>query len=486
MSQLQLQKIVHCLAGAASADVVDGSTTTTTILYTQDSSIISKELFDTRFITSSVVVSSEVRTNSTVGFILDDSIQIIIYIDTSSKLRVVEFDEEADEWYENPSKVIQHEVSPTGHVTACLNERSQIVIFFQSKRGQLTTFTLADPIHATDIPFGTLPGSPLCARLVGSTMYIFYISSVDRCLRYAIRKAGSSTWEERKWPKKPLTDVPNRLMVNIVQGGSLEFEAYVMTADSALLCVGSNGRWSRLGRVDEGGVYVSERAIDVIFTEVENDSLTDQRLGELLAEDPSIIDAVGGPQLITPLAAACWGGSLKTVTLLLNNSHQRANPNALSPKNRTPLYYAVAQSPPASRKAIVCALLDAGADIDACYPENFNNTPLMDAIVVTADKKLVMELVKRGASLTKINMRGETAAMLARLSGLEDITRSASQPVTKEVINVLVAISMLIIAYFNTQRVRDVLECVVRKLEELKDEDLNQNASDRVDTLDEE
>ena len=131
-------------------------------------------------------------------------------------------------------------------------------------------------------------------------------------------------------------------------------------------------------------------------------TLTEDRLKRYLVN--SKIDSLGGPKNITPLAAACWQGHLAVVTLLLDNPHQLADPNAPSPPGRTPLFYATKFSPKTDRAAIVHALLKAGASPNAGSDVDGGNTPLMNAIAEVKDRDVVRELLDRGASRSFVRL----------------------------------------------------------------------------------
>ncbi|KAF4617974.1 hypothetical protein D9613_013015 [Agrocybe pediades] len=478
MSQLEFQKIAHILTGAANADTVDGRTY---VLYTEDSSLISKEWTGKTFTNQTEVVEDGVRPGSTAAYVRGKSIETVIYMDSSSMLHIIDFDEESDEWYEDPKKVIQHKAHPSSHIAACLNGLGHIVVVYHTGR-HLVVFALASPTHTTNVPVKCSPDTALYALFVDGVIRIFYISA-DGCLHYAT-KSNELDWSDTKWSTQPFNGTVKRFIVNATrEGTTTRFEAHVLTDRAKILQVSANGHCSNLGRVDENGTFVSERAVDMCCIEAQENTLTEKRLHDLLAEDPAIINAFGGPLSITPLAAACWSGSVDAVDLLLDNPIRLADPNALSPKNRTPLYYAVRGSIPENRRAIVRALLDAGAKVDACYPEDQNNTPLMTAIADTADKEVIHELVDRGASLTKTNMQGQTAVVLAEGTGLEqelmrseerELKKAGPHSIQKELVQVLVAIAMLIIAYFNNDVVKDIVEGVLVKCQEALGDDLEE------------
>lgn len=475
----QFQSICRYLVAAGSADAADGRSTY--FLYTEDSSLISKE-WDGKVFVDQTIIAESVRPNSAAAYILTSSVTLIIYIDTSSKLRAILFDDDCDEWYEDGSINIGHEVHPTGSVAACLNEQDQTIVLFQSKRSRLTVFNL-NTQHITEIKVHVLTASPLWASLVNGTLYAFYISADDQCMHYTVN--ANDKWTDKKWSLHPFEGMVKQFIVEPKKqqrGHAPEFEAYVLTKEGALLHVAVDGRCEKLGRVDEKGNFVSERSVDLCCIEAQKDELTEEKLQEFLAADPSIIDAVGGPLSVTPLATACWSGNFDAVCLLLDNPYRLADPNALSPQNRTPLYYAVSRSPATNRKKIVSALLDAGARIDDCYDEDDFNTPLMNAVADTGDKDLIHELVDRGASLTKKNKRGQTAVMLAEGTGMElelqplkerQLREAGPHSIQKEVIDVLVAIAMLVMAYFNNDFVKDIVGRVVTKLQEMNEEEVS-------------
>ncbi|PCH33955.1 hypothetical protein WOLCODRAFT_160480 [Wolfiporia cocos MD-104 SS10] len=191
-------------------------------------------------------------------------------------------------------------------------------------------------------------------------------------------------------------------------------------------------------------------------------TLTAASLKQYLAQDSSAIDAIGGPKSVTPLAAAVSRGKLETVRLLLNAN---ADPNALSSHGRTPLYFATVRAPTADRAAIVRELLNAGADIDGECDEDDRSTPLMNAIVETRDRDVIRELVNRGASQTKANVRGETAKSLAKDMDMEHVLRGKDATTLNlaQIIDLIVTVVLAIIAYVNNPVVNEVLDKVLEK-----------------------
>ena len=175
------------------------------------------------------------------------------------------------------------------------------------------------------------------------------------------------------------------------------------------------------------------------------------------------INSVGSQKSLTPLAAASSRGHLDIVHLLLDN---HASPDAPSPYGRTPLFYATSKSPAKDRLAIVRALLDAGAQIDACSADDDLYTPLMNAVTEIRDKDVVHELVDRGTSLTQKNAQGQTAQELAKETGMErDLRPRAERNSTRaQIIDAILSVVMIIIAYINSGVIKDAVDGIVKKL----------------------
>jgi Ankyrin repeats (3 copies)/Ankyrin repeat len=203
-----------------------------------------------------------------------------------------------------------------------------------------------------------------------------------------------------------------------------------------------------------------------IHDDASDGTLTADLLQSYLLFDPSTIDTPGGRGSLTPLAAACRGGHLNVVRVLLDHKPNGAKPNALSINNRTPLFYATSHSPPKDRSAIVRALLDAGADVDFRFSYDGGNTPLMNAITEVRDKDVVHELVDHGASLTATNDQGETAETLAKRFGIEQelLPKDKRHSTLGAIIDLIVAIVMLVIAYTNNGQIKDAVNGAVKKL----------------------
>ncbi|KAL4750048.1 hypothetical protein BDW72DRAFT_204273 [Aspergillus terricola var. indicus] len=108
----------------------------------------------------------------------------------------------------------------------------------------------------------------------------------------------------------------------------------------------------------------------------------------------------------TPLALAVKNGHPSVLKLLLQNDASADKPVR---DGRTPLYLAANAKQNRARTVQLLLSHDPKPDIDASSPEWNNETPLMVAITHGRDPEVVRLLVEAGASLTKINDRGETA-----------------------------------------------------------------------------
>jgi len=219
-------------------------------------------------------------------------------------------------------------------------------------------------------------------------------------------------------------------------------------------------------------------AMGSLYDEAAQGTLNIDRLKRYL-NNPSALRAVGGPDSLTPLAAACVGGHLATVRLLLENG---ADPNGLSSRNRTPLFLATTASIPRNRAAIVRALLDGHAKVDLCYPETGKNTPLMSAILECKDKEVIHELVDHGASLTKENLARKTARQLAKENGLEEeiLPKDQRNSLLPRLINLIVTFIAVVVAYINNPFLNKVVDGVIKDLQTIK---LPSNDQEIKDTI---
>ncbi|KAF8517818.1 hypothetical protein JB92DRAFT_2904697 [Gautieria morchelliformis] len=192
-----------------------------------------------------------------------------------------------------------------------------------------------------------------------------------------------------------------------------------------------------------------------IYDDAWKGNLDADSLKKYVASHRDILNKPGGRESLTPLAAACWRGHLDLVRLLLDN---RADPNAVSSHNRTPLFYTTSRCP-RERPAIVRALLDAGAKVDTSFPEDDDYTPLMCALVEFRDKEVVHELVDRGASCTVKNRNGETAEMLAKQLGMEQELRSRAERESSriEIIDIITTLVLFVLSWVNTRITKGVV-----------------------------
>ncbi|GBE84699.1 hypothetical protein SCP_0606790 [Sparassis crispa] len=219
--------------------------------------------------------------------------------------------------------------------------------------------------------------------------------------------------------------------------------------------------------------------MDALCDDALSGKLTAESLQRYLQPDRSIINKYGGTRNLTPLAAASLHGHLDIVELLLDNF---ANPNAVSANNRTPLFYVTSRKVPRDQLAIVRALLHGNAKVDECYDNDGRNTPLMNAIQQLRDKDIVHELVDRGASLTLRNSKGKTAEDLAKeYDMLQDVRPYANRKTSwAEVIDLLVAVVMFVIAVVNGGSIEDASKGVIAKLYNITGEKNKGPADDTV------
>jgi ankyrin repeat protein len=143
------------------------------------------------------------------------------------------------------------------------------------------------------------------------------------------------------------------------------------------------------------------------------------RLSELLAADPSLVEAWSADGF-TPLHLAAFFGQVDAARLLLARG-ARVDPPGRGWMTGTPLHAAAA----GSHVTIVAMLLEAGADPNTRQRHGF--TPLHSA-AANGDLASVEALLSAGADLDAVNDDGATPLALAEGSGdlvVGDVLRAA-------------------------------------------------------------
>jgi ankyrin repeat protein len=132
------------------------------------------------------------------------------------------------------------------------------------------------------------------------------------------------------------------------------------------------------------------------------------RLTELLAEDPQLVDAMSGDGF-TPLHLAAFFGQTDAVRLLLARG-ATVDRNGTGWMTGTPLHAAAS----GSHASVVRMLLEAGGDPNNRQRHGY--TPLHSA-AANGDLESVDLLLESGADAWAANDAGETALVLAERSG---------------------------------------------------------------------
>lgn len=432
-------------------------------------------------VTKQSLIVEAVRPNSTAAYLFTPKARLVICISPSSALTAYVYDSEDREWVEldewdEDSAVIPlpiHNVHPEGRVAGTVDSSGRVHLVFQNQAGRLVHLVyLMNSWFDTVLSANPVMGSPLAVAVVGDTLYVFYVSAVDGYVHLVSGTNGN--WNDRVVAKYEVEKGVRNLRMVVGYGNGDEKELYVLTNESRVLKISvDSGRVTKLGIV-KAGQFVSERSVDQCVTDAWNGTLTADKLKSYIRNDPSCIDSSGSDHDVTPLAASVIRGHIHVVRLLLQ--HQ-ANPNALSPKRRTPLFYATSSttiSDSGDRLAIVRALLEAGANVDECYPENGFNTPLMNAITLLVDQNIVDELLKHGASPSAKDVTGQSVETLAKGTPMEGAVaekaeQANSTPFEKQLIDFLVALIVFLVAYTNSKKVKDVVEQIIIKLKEVQE-----------------
>ncbi|KAL3445835.1 hypothetical protein BJX65DRAFT_309538 [Aspergillus insuetus] len=140
--------------------------------------------------------------------------------------------------------------------------------------------------------------------------------------------------------------------------------------------------------------------MQTIWEDARTGKLTEKRLLDHMMEDPESLDGPD-PTGATPLGHALKACKASMVELLMNNS---ADPDTLS-EGLTPTYLAVI-AVHNSERLLQLLLGRNPKTLDTPVPLKNNETPLMAAITVARNPRLVKQLVEAGASLDKTNGDG--------------------------------------------------------------------------------
>ncbi|PPQ92159.1 hypothetical protein CVT25_008784 [Psilocybe cyanescens] len=474
-----LQSLTRSLLAAGHAESKDGKEKYLLHVNNEARSYLQCLQWSGDSLTKQTLIVDDVRPKSTAAYLITPKARLVICISPSSALSAYMYDSEDREWVEldewdEESSVVPlpaHVVHPDGRLAGTVDASGRMHLVFQDQTGRLVRLVyLMNSWFSTILTASPAVGSPLAVAAVGDTLHVFYVAAVDGFVHDVAGTNGD--WNDRVVARYVVEKGVNSLVMR-AGDGSGEKELYVMTNEDRVLKIGvDSGRVMKLGIV-KTGKFVSERSVDHCVMDAWKGTLTADKLKTYLSDDPSCIETPDGDHSVTPLAAACIRGHVHIVRLLLQN---KANPNALSSKKRTPLFHATSSTSleGSDRLAIVRSLLEAGANVDECYAESGFSTPLMNAISLIADQNIVDELLKHGASPNTKDVAGHSAETLAKGTPMEGTVaeraeQANSTPFERQLVELLVALMMFIVAYTNSKRVKNVVEQIIVKLTEMKE-----------------
>lgn len=205
---------------------------------------------------------------------------------------------------------------------------------------------------------------------------------------------------------------------------------------------------------------------DDAFSGALTTTLLEKYLSDAGTSAETLLNSPGGKKNVTPLAGACWGGHLAIVRLLLKKTSPKVDVNSADGNGRTALFYVCSRSPPKFRDEIARVLLDAGANIDAPFPQDDKSTAIMVALRQLRDKDLVHLLVDRNASLDLQNGKGQTARSIAKEVGMEQELLPADKRKANRngFIDYLVSTVLFVVSYINVGMIKSAVKGIVGKL----------------------
>ncbi|KAF8517817.1 hypothetical protein JB92DRAFT_2904692 [Gautieria morchelliformis] len=245
----QFQDLTRVLLSAGGAPHPEGKGSY--LLYTDQSSLTSKHWTGNTFGDQELVAKS-VRANSPAAYLLAPTTRLIICISSSSTLRALRYDDDDEEWVDD--KTILHiDVHPEGKLSASLDRNEDVRVVYQDPMGNLVFLNNWTP---TVLPADPIAGSPLSTVVDGDKLHVFYISAKDNCIHYVTR-APEGSWSGNVMVNCPVEEKIKRFIVAPI-GDTINFDAYLLTADDMLLQVTPEGDGVKreLGKIDSKGIFV--------------------------------------------------------------------------------------------------------------------------------------------------------------------------------------------------------------------------------------
>ncbi|KIY46461.1 hypothetical protein FISHEDRAFT_75618 [Fistulina hepatica ATCC 64428] len=220
----QLEDLTRCLI-AVGGTMLPG-TDERELLYVDNGSLVSKLWTGKTFGTQQLIATS-VRPNSSAVYIVKGTEKFIVYISNTSALRALVYDEDAEEWADDGA-LGEHKVHSEGKVAGVLTEDGKRHIFYQDASG--TIIHLREDWTSTPLPIVSVqPGSPLAAAATPTGVHLFYVSTSDGFIHYAVdgHAAGSRKWTDSIFASVAFSDgeKPKRVIASPSDGGKFVISA---------------------------------------------------------------------------------------------------------------------------------------------------------------------------------------------------------------------------------------------------------------------
>ncbi|TFY69363.1 hypothetical protein EVJ58_g461 [Rhodofomes roseus] len=266
----QLQDLTRCLLAAGYAAHPDGQSTY--LLSTKDGVLVSK-LWTGNSFGEEEIIATSVRPDSSAAILADADDRIIISITAASTLAAFQYDEDEEEWIQDRALSV-YNVHGKGRLSACYTADHRICIVFQNESGALVRIeeTEVDSDGSLDEGAGwtatvlkkasdPLLGTPISTVLDDNGLHVFYFSAADQRVH---QLHGGETWADEEMFDQALGPLQGLVVSTNREKGS--FEAYVLTADKAVLQAEDGGDKRELGKVDGNGKLVPNTTAECFFS----------------------------------------------------------------------------------------------------------------------------------------------------------------------------------------------------------------------------
>ena len=225
MAHLQTVTRILTASGAARNSTDDE----TVFLYTNNGTLVSKVFANEKW-GDQDILARNVRANSPTAYIHIASSDVLLYLDNTSTLRALRYDDDEKEWSDDGS-VPAVNLHAKGGVATCFvsDDDAKARTFYQAPSQELVC--LNSTWTPSILPAKPLVGTPIFATIISDRAHVFFIDNDDRFIHYLVEQS-SGVWVDNVLAKSKLDETVTQI---IVSGGTNGLQACAITAQKTIL-----------------------------------------------------------------------------------------------------------------------------------------------------------------------------------------------------------------------------------------------------------